>query len=82
MIKTTQQIVDDGHFAKRLLDDVDFQRFLGEIEGDYWEMFNSSSDGDIGGREAIFMKMRGTQMVKQKLRAWIDNATLSKPLTK
>ena len=70
MIKTTQQIVDDGHFAKRLLDDVDFQRFLGEIEG------------DIGGREAIFMKMRGTQMVKQKLRAWIDNATLSKPLTK
>jgi len=54
MTKTTQQIVDDGHFAKRLLDDVDFQRFLGEIEGDYWEMFNSSSDGDIGGREAIF----------------------------
>ena len=78
MVKSKQQMIDDGHEAARLLRDTDFIRFLDEIEQDCWEEFKSTSTGDRDVREGVYMKLRGVQAVRQKLRAMEDNATIEK----
>ncbi len=77
-MKTKQQIIDDGQEAARLLRDTDFNRFMDEIEQDCWEEFKSTNTGDRDVREDVFMKLRGVQAVRQKLRAMEDNATIEK----
>jgi len=77
-VKSKQQMIDDGHEAARLLRDTDLMRFLDELEQDCWEEFKSTSTGDTDVREGVYMKLRGVQAVRQKLRAMEDNATIEK----
>ena len=77
-MKSKQQIIDDGVAAKRLLDDTDLTRFLGEIEQDCWEVFQATNTSDSDSREAVYMKLRGVELVKQALRAMVDNAAIEK----
>lgn len=77
-MKSKQQIIDDGVAAKRLLDDTDLTRFLGEIEKDCWEEFKATNTSDSDSREAVYMKLRGVELVKQALRAMVDNAAIEK----
>ena len=77
-MKTKQQIIDDGHEAARLMRDTDFIRFMDEIEQDCWEEFKATNTGDRDVREDIYMKLRGVQAFRQKLRAMEDNATIEK----
>lgn len=76
MTKTKQQVIDDGAAAKRLLNDTDLVRFLDEIEQDCWSEFKATGVSDAPAREAIFVKLRGVQMVSQTLRAMSDNADI------
>tara|TARA_R100001460_G_scaffold42525_1_gene78646 strand:+ start:248 stop:493 length:246 start_codon:yes stop_codon:yes gene_type:complete len=76
MTKSKQQIIDDGRYAERLLDDVDFNRMLDEIKGDCHLQFELTDIGDKDGREAVYMKLRGVEAVRQALRAMIDNASI------
>ena len=80
MVKSKQQIIDDGQEAARLLRDTDLNRFMDEAEKDCWEEFNATNTGDKEDREGIYMKMRGLQAFRQKLRAMEDNATIEKKL--
>ena len=77
-MKSKQKTIDDGLEAARLLRDTDFIRFMDEIEQDCWEEFKTTSTGDSEVREGIYMKLRGVQAVRQKLRAMEDNATIEK----
>jgi len=78
MIKSRQQIIDDGREAKRLLDDTDLQRFLDEVRADCHREFEMTGFGDKDGREAAYMKLRGVETVRQALRALVDNASIEK----
>ena len=78
MVKSKQQIIDDGQEAARLLRDTDLIRFLDETEPDCWEEFKATNTGDKDAREDIYMKLRGVQAFRQKLRAMEDNATIEK----
>lgn len=77
-MKTKQQVIDDGEAAKRLLDDTDLKRFLAEIEQDCWEEFKATNTSDSSAREAVYMKLRGVELVQQALRAMADNAAIEK----
>ena len=77
-MKTKQQVIDDGEAAKRLLEDTDLRRFLAEIEQDCWEEFKATNTSDSDGREAVYMKLRGVELVQQALRAMADNAAIEK----
>ncbi len=77
-MKTKQQIIDDGNAADRLLKDTDLVRFFAEIEQDCWGEFKATGTGDTEGREAIYMKLRGVDLVQRSLRAMVDNATIEK----
>jgi len=77
-VKTKQQVIDDGGAAKRLLEDTDLKRFLAEIEQDCWEEFKATNTSDSGAREAVYMKLRGVELVQQALRAMADNAAIEK----
>lgn len=76
MTKSKQQIIDDGRQAERLLSDTDLVRFLDEIEQDCWEEFKATSTSDSDGREAVYMKLRGVDLVRSRLRAMADNAAI------
>ena len=76
MTKTKQQIIDDGQQAKRLLADTDLVRFLDEIEQECWGEFKATDINDIDGREAVYMKLRGIELVKARLRSMVDNAAI------
>jgi hypothetical protein len=78
MMKSKQQIIDDGQEAKRLLDDTDLSRFMDEIKQDCWVQFEATALDDREGREAIYMTLRGVETVRQSLRAMVDNATIEK----
>lgn len=75
-VKTKQEIITDGKQAERLLSDTDLLRFLEEIEADCWGEFKATGTGDADGREAIYMKLRGVELVRQSLRGMVDNATI------
>jgi hypothetical protein len=75
-VKTKQQIIDDGREAERLLKDTDLKRFLNEIEQDCWLEFKITGTNDSDSREAIYMKLRGVEMVRQSLRAMVDNGAI------
>lgn len=75
-MKTRQQIIDDGREADRLLKDTDLKRFLDEIEQDCWLEFKATEANDSGSREAIYMKLRGVESVRQSLRAMVDNGAI------
>lgn len=75
-MKTKQQIIDDGREAERLLKDTDLKRFLTEIEQDCWLEFKITGTNDSDSREAIYMKLRGVEMVRQSLRAMVDNGAI------
>lgn len=77
-MKTKQQVIDDGEAAKRLLEDTDLKRFLAEIEQDCWEEFKATNTSDSSAREAVYMKLRGVELVQQALRAMADNAAIEK----
>ena len=79
-VKSKQKIIDDGLEAARLLRDTDFIRFMDEIEQDCWEEFKATDPSDGEAREGIYMKLRGVQAVRQKLRSMEDNATIEKKL--
>ena len=76
MVKTKQQIIDDGREADRLLKDTDLRRFLNEIEQDCWLEFRATETNDSDGREAIYMKLRGVESVRKALRAMVDNGAI------
>ena len=78
MVKSKQQIIDDGQEAGRLLRDTDLTRFLDEAEQDCWEEFKATEASDKDAREDVYMKLRGLQAFRQKLRAMEDNATIEK----
>ena len=75
-MKTKQQIIDDGREADRLLKDTDLRRFLDEIEQDCWLEFRATETNDSDSREAIYMKLRGVESVRQALRAIVDNGAI------
>jgi hypothetical protein len=75
-VKTKQEIITDGKQAERLLSDTDLPRFLEEIEADCWDQFKATGTGDADGREAIYMRLRGVDLVRQSLRGMVDNATI------
>ena len=75
-MKTKQQIITDGNQAERLLADTDLLRFLEEIEADCWSQFKATGASDTDGREAVYMRLRGVDLVRQSLRGMVDNATI------
>jgi len=77
-VKSRQQVIDDGRNAARIMQDTDFVRFMDEIEQDCWDEFKTTAPSDSEAREGIYMKLRGVQAVRQKLRAMEDNATIEK----
>ena len=77
-MKSRQQVIDDGRNAARIMQDTDFVRFMDEIEQDCWDEFKTTTPSDSEAREGIYMKLRGVQAVRQKLRAMEDNATIEK----
>jgi len=77
-VKSRQQVIDDGRNAARIMQDTDFVRFMDEIEQDCWDEFKTTTPSDSEAREGIYMKLRGVQAVRQKLRAMEDNATIEK----
>ena len=77
-MKSRQQVIDDGRNAARIMQDTDFVRFMDEIEQDCWDEFKTTAPSDSEAREGIYMKLRGVQAVRQKLRAMEDNATIEK----
>lgn len=80
-MKTKEQMITDGEQARRLLSDTDLTRFLDEIEEDCWGEFKATEPSDSDGREAIYLKLRGVQFVRQTLRAMVDSATIEKRKT-
>lgn len=76
MNKSKQQIIDDGRFAQRLMKDEDFTRFLSEVESEIFDAFCSSSAGDTQQRELLYAQKMGVDMVRSRLQAMADNATL------
>ena len=81
-MKTKQQIITDGEQAKRLLAATDLLRLLEEIEADCWPQFKATGTSDSDGREAIYMKWRGVEAVRQSLRGMVDNAAIELKLKK
>ncbi len=77
-MKSKQQVIDDGQAAARIMRDTDFIRFMDEIEQDCWDEFKTTGSSDSEAREGIYMKLRGVQAVRQKLRAMEDNAAIEK----
>jgi hypothetical protein len=75
-VKSRQQVIDDGRNAARIMKDTDFVRFMDEIEQDCWDEFKTTAPSDSEAREGVYMKLRGVQAVRQKLRAMEDNATI------
>lgn len=75
-MKTKQQIIDDGQQAERLLADTELLRFLDEIEQECWVDFKHTDTADTQGRESVYMKLRGIELVKARLRAMVDNAAI------
>tara|TARA_R110000851_G_scaffold133553_1_gene268497 strand:+ start:111 stop:356 length:246 start_codon:yes stop_codon:yes gene_type:complete len=75
-VKTKQQTITDGRQAERLLADTDLLRFLEEIEADCWSQFKATGTSDTDGREAVYMRLRGVDLVRQSLRGMVDNATI------
>lgn len=75
-MKSRQQVIDDGRSAARIMKDTDFVRFMDEIEQDCWDEFKTTAPSDSEAREGVYMKLRGVQAVRQKLRAMEDNATI------
>ena len=75
-MKTKQQIIDDGEAARRLLEDTDLVRFMGEIEQNCWDEFKATDPNDHDGREAIYGRLRGIDTLVSTLRAMRDNAAI------
>ena len=75
-MKSRQQVIDDGRSAARIMKDTDFARFMDEIEQDCGDEFKTTAPSDSEAREGVYMKLRGVQAVRQKLRAMEDNATI------
>lgn len=75
-MKSKQQIIDDGEAARRLLEDTDLVRFIGEIEQNCWDEFKATNPSDRDGREAIYGRLRGIDAVASTLRAMRDNAAI------
>ena len=81
-MKTKQQIITDGKQAARLLADTDLLRFFEEAEADCWTQFKATGPSDTDSREAVYMKLRGIDMVRQSLRSMVDNATIEMKMKK
>jgi len=81
-VKTKQQIITEGKQAERLLADTDLLRFFEEAEADCWAQFKATGPSDTDGREAVYMKLRGIDMVRQSLRSMVDNATIEMKMKK
>ena len=78
MAKSRQEIIDDGNQAERLLKDTDLTRFLDEMRANCWVEFEATELNDKEGREAIYLKLRGVEYVRQSLKVMVDNASIEK----
>ena len=78
MAKSKQEIIDDGNQAERLLKDTDLTRFLDEMRANCWVEFEATELNDKEGREAIYLKLRGVEYVRQSLKIMVDNASIEK----
>ena len=78
MTKTKQQIIDDGHAAKRLLDDPDLGRFLDEIREEAFAEFEGTAFDESSLREQAYNKIQGVEHVRRTLRSMVDNLTIEK----
>ena len=78
MGKSKQEIIDDGNQAERLLKDTDLNRFLDEMKANCWVEFEATTPDDKEGREAIYLKLRGVEYVRQSLKIMVDNASIEK----
>ena len=78
MAKSRQEIIDDGNQAERLLKDTDLTRFLDEMRANCWVEFEATELNDKEGREAIYLKLRGVEYVRQSLKIMVDNASIEK----
>ena len=77
IMKTRQQIIDDGAEADRLLN-TELPRFIDELEAEIWEEFKKSDPSDKDGREVIFGRACGIENVKTMLHRLKQNATIEK----
>ena len=78
MAKSRQEIIDDGNQAERLLKDTDLTRFLDEMRANCWVEFEATELNDKEGREAVYLKLRGVEYVRQSLKVMVDNASIEK----
>ena len=78
MAKSRQEIIDDGNQAERLLKDTDLTRFLDEMRANCWVEFEATELNDKEGREAVYLKLRGVEYVRQSLKIMVDNASIEK----
>tara|TARA_B100000676_G_scaffold131691_1_gene130819 strand:+ start:759 stop:1004 length:246 start_codon:yes stop_codon:yes gene_type:complete len=78
MAKSRQEIIDDGNQAERLLKDTDLTRFLDEMRANCWVEFEATELNDKEGREAVYLKLRGIEYVRQSLKIMVDNASIEK----
>ena len=80
MAKSKQEIIDDGNQAERLLKDTDLTRFLDEMRANCWVEFEATELNDKEGREAVYLKLRGVEYVRQSLKIMVDNASIEKKI--
>tara|TARA_R100001460_G_scaffold16533_3_gene36101 strand:+ start:212 stop:457 length:246 start_codon:yes stop_codon:yes gene_type:complete len=78
MAKSRQEIIDDGNQAERLLKDTDLTRFLDEMRANCWVEFEATELNDKEGREAVYLKLKGVEYVRQSLKIMVDNASIEK----
>jgi hypothetical protein len=78
MGKSRQEIIDDGNQAERLLKDSDLGRFLDEMKENCWVEFETTELSDKEGREAIYLKLKGVEYVRQSLKIMVDNSSIEK----
>ncbi len=75
MAKTQKQTIEDGHSAHRLTNDTDLTRFMDEIEAEAFTLWKTSKD--VEGREAAYQRVHGVNLLRQKLKSLVDNATIA-----
>ena len=74
--KTSQEIIDDGKAAERLLADPDLVRFLEEMQQGWLFDLPLCDLEDTQRRNDIWLHVRAVELVRDHLKIMVDNATI------
>lgn len=74
---TKQERIDRGYHAKRLLDDELLIEAFENIEKDIFEEWKSTAQNAYEDRTDLFLTLKCLERLKARLRAILDDGTLS-----